>query len=184
MKWLTTFKFCIVLSIIFQFSWSDTAHALDFAIFPLEELAESSDTIVIGSVMKSRKAEDNYRIYQVTVEQPIKGNKKKSELISVKVLQWADEGILDRGKQYLLLLNEEDSVYKVNGVHQGFILMENGSTKSRFYSKEEVNRFFQDHAVEVDFKNPRVPGFQFLPMVFIICVCIGLFFLQRRKSGK
>jgi hypothetical protein len=125
-------------------------YALDFAVYPLEELAQRSDTIVVGTVVDQKDMEDRYKIYRVAVQLSLKGEAKAGSGISVSVLQWADEGVLHEGKQYLFMLKEQEKEHQIMGVHQGFILVENGTTQSRFYSPEEVDRFLQAQGASLE----------------------------------
>ncbi|NIK77230.1 hypothetical protein FHS15_002355 [Paenibacillus castaneae] len=157
MKRISKYACGLALCMLLLYIGRQPVYALDFATFPLEELAENSNVILIGTVMNSKKAAvDNKLIYKVNVEQVIKGGDANSDIvvaqedaISVKVLQWSDEGVLNKGKRYLFLLYPDSGIYGISGVHQGFILLENGTSASRYYSTDEVSHFLQNHDMDV-----------------------------------
>jgi hypothetical protein len=175
-----------------------SAQALDFALHPLEELAGLSDTIVVGTVTEqSDSVEEGYKLYRVAVQRSFKGDAEAGATISMSILQWADEGVLYEGKQYLLLLkHRQEKMYQVAGVHQGFIQIENDSMQSRFYSPEEVHRFLAAQGISVEsFPAPVSGGDQkglltLLPapalpaMIFLVALVGGIAWLLWRRSRK
>ncbi|MFE6795674.1 hypothetical protein [Paenibacillus chitinolyticus] len=112
------------------------ANALDYAFIPLKELAEDSNVIVTGTVLREEKSDSNNH-YTLQPDQILKGDMDVKELIRIKVLQFADEGKMFPGERYLLLL-KAGNPFIVNGVHQGFIQLSGGKPFSRFYKPEEV----------------------------------------------
>ncbi|XEC97261.1 hypothetical protein AB6A23_12330 [Paenibacillus tarimensis] len=157
MKRCTKGSISIVMCMFMFFAVMPYVEALNFATYPLEELAEQSDTIIIGTVVsKKGGASENYDKYQVSIDQVVIGNVEEGSQISVNVLQWSDEGILESGKRYLLLLNANSGLYEISGVHQGFIRIEGGRTVSRFYSQDEVERFLADNDIELTSR--PIPG--------------------------
>jgi hypothetical protein len=141
----------LILCFFLFFVGNQNAEALNFATYDLEDLADNSDAIIVGTVEKSKKASQEYIVYQIETDQVIKGDIVAGDTIPVKVLQWADEGILDSGDRYLLLLYKmEDESYSISGVHQGFIKLKNGVSESRFYSAAEVDQFIKKNAVHPD----------------------------------
>lgn len=122
--------------------WPEAARALDFAVFPLKELETRSDTIVTGVVGRFSKAEPSSHVYEVRAEKVWKGTAKPGEILKVKVLQFGEDGVLQQGKRYLLLLTGSSSTYGMAGVHKGMIRLEDGTSHSRFYKPEEVDASF------------------------------------------
>lgn len=108
------------------------------------------DEIVIGTIVRKQgKATSENLRYEVRVREAIEGETVAGETIQVKVLNWADEGVMHKGKTYLLLLsNLGDEGYGVSGVHQGFILLKDGGgSESRFYDEQTVGAYLQSHGI-------------------------------------
>lgn len=125
-------------------------HALSFAVYPLDELAGEADEAFIGKVLRLRGSGGEYHRYVLRVDIPLRGELEKSDEIPVNVLQWSDEGVLDKGDTYLMLLSrQDDGGYTIAGVHQGFIKLKNGSAQSRFYSQDEVDRYLERYGLKV-----------------------------------
>lgn len=211
-KMIVGLAICIALLV----AGHQSSQALDFAVYPLDELSELSDTILTGSVMSSKKAEDNKLIYKVKVDEGSKGEPSKGNTISVKVLQWSDEGKLKKGERYLFLLIKDENaaagkeLYAITGVHQGFILLKDGSTTSRFYSTAEVEKLLQKLEVDsnivinsaksksTDTPKKLVESVQkeiesqgkddrLIIGAVVLCICIALYFIfrfKRRNNGK
>ncbi|MFS0723760.1 hypothetical protein [Paenibacillus sp. 1P07SE] len=142
----------ILLLAVMSMMMPANVQALNFAVYPFEEVVELSDEVLIGTIeSKEGDIESWYLKYQVTVTAAIKGEAAAGETIPVQVLNWADEGVLHEGKTYLLILNatpDEDG-YNVTGVHQGFIqLKDNGEIESRFFSQAEIEAYLAAHGIE------------------------------------
>jgi len=130
---------------------SPSAHALNFAVYPLEELAADADKAFIGTVAKKGAGdEDWYDWYTFRVDIPLHGSLAKGVEIKARVTQFGDEGVLDRGVPYLILLDDYGAEgYTISGVHQGFIKLKNGIAESRFYGQEEVDRYLALYGLKV-----------------------------------
>lgn len=134
------------------------AHALDFAMVPLPELADQADAIVVGvpeDVEHTKQGKDRY---DVRVEQVIKGKAYEEDEISVVLLPFGDEGVLELDERYVLMLDERQGEYHVAGVHQGFIRLEDdGSFYSRYYAASEVEDWLESVGV-IDEMMPERPN--------------------------
>ncbi|MFD7520596.1 hypothetical protein [Paenibacillus chitinolyticus] len=128
------------------------ANALDYAFIPLKELAEDSDVIVTGTVLRGENS-DSYNHYTLQPDQILKGDVDVKELIRIRVLQFADEGKMFPGERYLLLL-KTGNPFIVNGVHQGFIQLSGGKPFSRFYKPEEVTALLNKLGAKIKESSP------------------------------
>jgi len=130
---------------------SPSAHALNFAVYPLEELAANADKAFVGTVVKKGAGdEDWYEWYTFRVDIPLHGSLAKNQEIKARVTQFSDEGVLDKGVPYLILLDDYGAEgYTISGVHQGFIKLKNGIAESRFYGQEEVDRYLALYGLKV-----------------------------------
>src|SRR5690606_2850835 len=122
-----------------------------FAVYSLEELASEADQAFVGIVMGSSNGnEDWYDWYTLRVDIPLHGGLAKERAVKVRVTQFADEGVLDKGATYLFLLDDYGADgYSISGVHQGFIKLKNGMAESRFYKQEEIDRYLERYGLKV-----------------------------------
>lgn len=140
----------LALFVVLGLVGSGTVQALNFAVYPFEELAEEADEIVIGTIVRKQGKETSENLrYEIRVREVIKGETAAGETIKVEVLNWADDGIMHKGKTYLLLLNQLGAEgYGVSGVHQGFIqLKDGGGIESRFYDEQTITDYLQSHGI-------------------------------------
>ncbi|RXZ80683.1 hypothetical protein EBB07_18175 [Paenibacillaceae bacterium] len=182
----------IAMLLVWLMSAVPTVYALDFALEPLPELAENSETIVLGTVQSRRDLELGH-IYNITVNQVLKGSDVAAgDKTTVRVTRFADEGHLSKHEPYLLFLvksGNDKAVYQVSGVHQGFIqLKEDGFFESRFYKSDEIADFIHAQGWSLQpysalqgsgssaFKDAAPFGYMLLAVVLV-----GGWFIYRRR---
>ncbi|EFM10450.1 hypothetical protein PaecuDRAFT_2886 [Paenibacillus curdlanolyticus YK9] len=120
------------------------AHALDFAMVPLPELADQADTIVVGVPEEKEHRKQGKDRYEVAIQQVIKGSMDVGDEIGVYLLPFGDEGLMELDESYVLILDKREGEYHVAGVHQGFIrLEEDGSFYSRYYAANDVKDWLE-----------------------------------------
>lgn len=129
---------------------SREVEALNFPEQSLDELSVRADVVFVGTVTGKIKDSEAEHRYTFRVDIPIKGGLKKKSEMTARVLQFGDEGVLDKGSSYLVLLRKEaDGGHTIAGVHQGFIKLKNGRAESRYYSQEEVDRYLARYGLKV-----------------------------------
>jgi hypothetical protein len=142
--WLAAFVVVVV-------STSPSAKALNFAVYSLVELAAGADHAFVGTVTAQEDGdEDWFDWYALRIDIPLHGGLAKDHEVRVRVAQFADEGVLDKGDTYLILLDDYGADgYTISGVHQGFIKLKNGRAESRFYEQEEIDRYLERYGLKV-----------------------------------
>ena len=129
---------------------SREVEALNFPVLSLDELSVRADIVFVGTVTGRIKDSDAEHRYTFRVDIPLKGGLEKKSEMTARVLQYGDEGVLDKGASYLVLLRKAaDGGHTIAGVHQGFIKLKNGQAESRYYSQEEVDRYLARYGLKV-----------------------------------
>jgi len=137
-------------AMLFAAHASREVEALNIPIESLDELSVHADIVFVGTVTDRMKDSDTEHRYTFRIDIPLKGGLEKKSELTARVLQFGDEGVLDKGSSYLVLLQKTaDGGYTIAGVHQGFIKLKNGRAESRYYSQEEVDRYLARYGLKV-----------------------------------
>jgi hypothetical protein len=129
---------------------SREVEALNFPDQSLDELSLSADIVFVGTVTGRTADSDAEHRYTFRVDIPLKGGLEKKSEMTARVLQHGNEGVLDKGASYLVLLRKlADGGHTIAGDHQGFIKLKNGRAESRYFSQEEVDRYLARYGLKV-----------------------------------
>lgn len=135
-------------ALIILFGAAAGVSALKSAPYPLQELADRADDIFIGIVEGSRRGDEVNDVYTFRVGIKLKGKLEQGMKAEAQVTQFGDEGVLETGKTYLVLLNKNEKGYFISGTHQGIVKLDGGTSESRYYGTLEVDRFLAQYALE------------------------------------
>ena len=129
---------------------SRDVEALQFPVRSLDELSARADVVFVGTVTGRTEVGEAERLYTFRVDVPLKGGLDRKSEMTARVPQDGDGGVLGKGATYLVLLRKTaDGGHAAVEGRQGFVRLKNGRAESRYFSREEVDRYLARYGLEV-----------------------------------